>query len=360
MSAAATARDAPPRTMLVAQKTRPAPGLDLVEVDVPVVGDDELLVEVAFCGICGSDLPVYRWEGQPSKWETSLPRVMGHEVAGRVAGRGVRVDPTVFADGTPVAIEPGVTCGACDGCRSGYPNLCVDRSILGIDRDGAFAPYVAVPARNAFVLSASTDLRAAAFLEVFAIGVHAMERAKVRSLDRVLVVGAGPIALSLVALVRLAGCERVEISGLPQDVDVRLAAAVELGATAVHVSPDAPPANAFDVVFEASGAGPGIRAGLAACRIGGRVVGVGTATAEVTLDWTDMVMRAIRFTPIRARLPRHWEEAPRLLERIDLPETFFSTFPLSAADAAFEAALRGSAVKVLVEPTSSASGGGDS
>lgn len=344
--------------MPAARKTRAEPGLDLVEVDLPAVEDDELLVEVAFCGICGSDLPVYRWEAQPAKWEASLPRVMGHEFAGRVVGRGARVDGVVFADGTPVAVEPGVTCGTCSGCRSGYPNLCQDRSILGIDRDGAFAPYVAVPARNAFVLPASIDLRAAAFLEVFAIGVHAVERAKLRSLDRVLVVGAGPIALSIVALARLAGCERVGISGLPHDVDVRLAAAVELGATAVHVAPETPPAESFDVVFEASGSAPGIRAGLAACRIGGRVVGVGTATAEVTLDWTDMVMRAIRFTPIRARLPRHWEEAPRLLERIELPATFFSTFPLSAVDAAFEAALRGSAVKVIVEPTSGVSAGG--
>jgi threonine 3-dehydrogenase len=355
----ATTVEAPRRTMLAARKTHPAPGLELVEVDLPIIGDDELLVEVAFCGICGSDLPVYHWENPPSRWKASLPRVMGHEFAGRVVWRGARVDATVFADRTPVAIEPGVTCGTCHGCRSGYPNLCVDRSIIGIDRDGAFAPYVRVPARNAFVLPASMDLRTAAFLEVFAIGVHAIERANLRPLDRVLVVGAGPIALSIVALARLAGCE-VEISGLPQDVEVRLAAAVELGATAVHVVPDMPPTESFDVVFEVSGAGPGIRAGLAACRIGGRVVGVGTATADVTLDWTDMVMRAIRFTPIRARLPRHWEEAPLLLDRIDLPEAFFSTYALSTVDAAFEAARDGSAVKVLVEPTSGFQPGGDS
>lgn len=327
---------------------------------MPEVAEDELLVEVAFCGICGSDLPVYQWEGQPAKWQTALPRVMGHEFAGHVIGRGARVDASVFADGTPVAVEPGVTCGTCAGCRNGYPNLCVDRSILGIDRDGAFAPYVAVPARNAFPLPASTDIRAAAFLEVFAIAVHAIERAAPRSLDRVLVVGAGPIALSLVALARLAGCERVEIAGLPRDVDVRLAVAAELGATAMHVAPDASPADAFDVVFEASGAGAGIRAGIASCRIGGRIVAVGTATADVTLDWTDIVMRAIRITPIRARLPRHWQEAARLLARVDLPEAFFSTYPLAAADAAFEAARRGAAVKVLIQPTSGLSAGGDS
>ncbi len=344
--------------MLAARKARPVPGLELVELGLPVPKADEILIEVAFCGICGSDLPVYRWEGQPSKWEAGLPRVMGHEFSGRVVSRGAHVDGAVFADGTPVAVEPGVTCGTCAGCRSGYPNLCVDRSILGIDRDGAFAAYVAVPARNAFVLPRSLDLRAAAFLEVFAIGVHAVERAKLRSTDRVLVVGAGPIALSVVALGKLAGCERVEISGLPQDVEVRLAAAVELGASAVHVAPETPVAECFDVVFEASGAGAGIRAGLASCRTGGRIVGIGTATSEVTLDWTDMVMRAIRFMPIRARLPRHWEEAARLLERIELPMTFFSTFALFAADAAFEAALRGSAVKVLIDPASGAGAGG--
>lgn len=348
------------RTMVAAAKARPEPGLELVEVAVPVAADDEVLVAVAYCGICGSDLPVYRWKGQPAKWAAALPRVMGHEFTGRVAARGSQVAADAFPDGAPVAVEPGITCGSCDRCRSGYPNLCAQRSIVGIDRDGAFAPYVAVPARNAYALPPSTDPKAAAFLEVFAIAVHALERSAPRPLDRVLVVGAGPIGLSLVALATLAGCERVEVAGAPQDVDVRLPAAVALGARAVHVAPAAPPEAAFDVVYEASGASAGVHAALGSCRSGGRVVAVGTATSDVSVDWTDLVMRAVRVTPIRARLPRHWHEACRLLERVPLPDGFFATFPLAAADAAFRAALRGVAVKVFVDPRGAVSRGGDS
>lgn len=337
--------------MRAAAKVRAQPGISLVDVDPPALGVDDILVGVSYCGICGSDLPVYQWDGQPQGWADGLPRVMGHEFAGRVLARGERVDPHRWAEGTIVGVEPGVTCGECQGCLAGFPNLCSRRSLVGIDRDGAFAPFVAVPAVNAYPLSPDTDLRHAAFLEVFALAVHAVERARLRPVYRVLVVGAGPIGLSLVALARLAGCEAVEIAGLPQDVDVRMALAAELGATASFVAPEPPLRGSYDVVFEASGAWAGIRNALTSCRTGGRVVAVGTATGDVPVDWTDVVLRAIRVTPIRARLPRHWEEGARVLHRIPLPDGFFSTYPLEHIDLAFDAALRGAAVKVLVQPS---------
>jgi threonine dehydrogenase-like Zn-dependent dehydrogenase len=306
--------------------------------------------EVRYCGICGSDLPVYRWEGQPAKWSTHLPRVMGHEFAGTIEALGAGVGHASVRVGDKVAVEPGVTCGTCAGCRQGYGNLCERRSIVGIDTDGAFAQLVSVPAANVFRLDPDADLRRAAFLEVFALGLHCVERARLLPSHRVLVLGAGPVGLSAVAIARLAGCDEVVAAGAPQDVAVRLPIAAELGATQTVLSTDLPELGEFDVVVEASGAAPAIRSGIAACRIGGRVVAVGTSPGDVAVDWSDVVMRAIRIVPVRARLDRHWTDGARLLERIPLPDTFFELFPLARISDAFDTALGGGAVKVLIDP----------
>jgi threonine dehydrogenase-like Zn-dependent dehydrogenase len=310
---------------------------------------------VHYCGICGSDLPVYRWDYHPAKWEHALPRVMGHEFAGEVAGAGPGVDTGTFANGVPVAVEPGVTCGHCAGCRRGFPNLCEERTIVGIDCDGAFARYVTVPARNAFVLERGADFARGAFLEVFAIGVHVVERARLEPNDRVLVLGAGPIGISAAALARVAGCDDVVVAGIASDREVRLPAAEAVGAAATTTDLSELDRR-FDVVVEASGSPAAVRDAVRLCRTGGRVVAVGTTGRDVALDWDDIVLRAVTISPVRARLDHHWLEAARLIERVPLPGSFFQTFPLARVDDAFQTALAGAAVKVLIEPTEGAVG----
>lgn len=336
--------------MNAAAKVAPAPGIELVEVAEPRPAAGEMLIRVAFCGICGSDLPVYRWQGQPTKWKEQLPRVMGHEFAGVIEDLGAAAGAPGWRIGDKVAVEPGVTCGTCAACRQGFGNLCERRSIVGIDRNGAFAPLVSVPVTNGFRLDPDADLRHAAFLEVFALGVHAVERARLTPGDRVLVLGAGPVALSAVALAALSGCEQVVVAGAPPDFALRLPLARAVGATATVAAADLEELAPFDVVIEASGAVAAVRAAISRCRTGGRIVAVGTALNLIELDWTELVMRAIRVTPVRARLDRHWERATRLLPRVPFPETFFHVYPLASVTDAFEAALAGSAAKVLIDP----------
>jgi threonine dehydrogenase-like Zn-dependent dehydrogenase len=276
---------------------------------------------------------------------------MGHEFAGTVEALGANAGQAGLSIGDKVAVEPGVTCGTCKACRAGFGNLCAHRSIIGIDRQGAFAPRVVTPAQNAFRLPDDADMRMAAFLEVFALGLHTVDRAKLRPQHRVLIVGAGPVGLSAVALAKLAGCREVVAAGAPHDVEVRLPMAEQLGATSTVVSSHLAELEQFDVVIEASGAAAGIRAGIAACKTGGRVVAVGTAKSNVELDWNDIVMRAVTITPVRARLDASWSESAALLNRIDAPDGFFEDFCLDQIDEAFSAALEGTAVKVLVVPS---------
>ncbi len=343
--------------MNAAAKVAPSPGLELVSVAEPSPALGQVLVRIGYCGICGSDLPVYSWDGQPEKWVKQLPRVMGHEFAGTIERFGPGVEAPELTVGSKVAVEPGITCGTCSACRQGFGNLCERRSIVGIDRDGAFASHVAVPVGNVFPLPEDADLRRAAFLEVFALGLHAVERARLLPQHRVLVVGAGPVALSVVAIARLAGCEEIVVAGAAQDVPVRLPIAKAVGATATLESSTLRDADEFDVVIEASGAAPAVRAAIAACKIGGRLIAVGNASSSVEVDWSDIVLRAVQIVPVRARLGRNWPDAARLLPRVDLPEGFFRLFPLDRIDDAFQTALAGEAVKVLVDPAAGSAAG---
>jgi threonine dehydrogenase-like Zn-dependent dehydrogenase len=332
--------------MIAAAKTTPEPGIELLELAKPVAGEREVLVEVAFCGICGSDLPVYAWNGYPEKWAGNLPRVMGHEFAGYavedVEGR--------FPAGTLVAVEPGTGCGRCRHCRDGEINLCPSRHILGIDSDGAFAPYVSVPERSLWPMPEGTDARSAAFLEVFALAVHALERARLRPNDRVLIVGAGPVAIAIAAICARSAAPRPVLIGAPSDEAMRLPLARDVGAEAL-VTDELSDEPRFDVVFEASGAIPGVAKALKVCITGGKIVALGTPPRDLEFPWEEMVMRAIRITPIRARLPRHWVAGGELLARMEFPDQFFVDFKLADIDAAFEAASERRACKVMVTPT---------
>ena len=330
--------------MLAAVKTQPESGIELLEVDEPVVRPREVLVEVAFCGICGSDLPVYHWSEPPAKWAKNLPRVMGHEFAGYVT-----TEVHGLASGTLVAVEPGTGCGHCANCRDGYSNLCPSRTILGIDRDGAFARYVSVPIESLRPVPADIDARRAAFLEVFALAIHALERAKLRPADSVLVVGAGPIAVSIAALCARAGAPRPVLTGTADDAEVRFPLARALGAEAIETSA-LPESEMFDVVFEVSGATAGVASAVSHCVTGGRVVAIGTPPESAGAPWNELVMRAIRMTPIRARLPRHWVTGAEVLRRLELPEAFFGEFSLGQIEQAFRDASERKVCKVLVNP----------
>jgi threonine dehydrogenase-like Zn-dependent dehydrogenase len=281
----------------------------------------------------------------PEKWKRALPRVMGHEFSGRVV-----TDTTGgLTPGTLVAVEPGIGCGRCDNCRDGYANLCPQRSILGIDREGAFAPLVTAPSANVHVVPADMDEVSAAFLEVFAIAIHAQERAKLLPHERALVVGSGPIGISLVALCVRAGLVETVVVGTQIDSEFRLPLAEKLGAKAV-LAKNLPDSAAFDVVFETSGSAAGVRGAIAACRTGGRVVAIGTPEGMVELNWNEIVMRGIRVVPIRARLPRHWNRAAAVLSTMRMPDGFFSQFSLPDAVEAFEEATLRRGLKVMIRP----------
>jgi L-iditol 2-dehydrogenase len=272
--------------------------LEIADLPEPTPGPGEVLVRVAACGICGSD--VHGYDG--SSGRRIPPIVMGHEAAGRIAAVGAGVKE--FAVGDRITFDSTVYCGACSPCRRGEVNLCDNRQVLGVScsdyrRAGAFAEYVVVPSRIVYRLPDNLSFTEAAMLEAVAVAVHAVRLAQVSPSSTALVLGAGMIGLLVAQALRVAGCSRVLVADIDRS---RLKLAQNVGATAALISGADLVAQVLqlsggagvDVAVEAVGRNETVGAATESVRKGGTVVLVGNISSEVTLPLQKVVTRQIR------------------------------------------------------------------
>ncbi|HEV2323809.1 MAG TPA: galactitol-1-phosphate 5-dehydrogenase [Terracidiphilus sp.] len=273
--------------------------LEIADLPRPGIGPDEVLVRVAACGICGSD--VHGYDG--SSGRRIPPIVMGHEAAGTVAAVGAGVSG--YKAGDRVTFDSTVYCGECEFCRRGEANLCDNRQVIGVScgdyrRHGAFAEYVVVPARILYHLPENFEFSEAAMLEAVSVALHAVGVSEVRPGETALVIGAGMIGLLTLQAARAAGAGRVLIA----DVDpTRLKLARQLGADeTIQVSGSnlvsevmkLTDGRGVDVSYEAVGRNETVTAAIDATRKGGTVTLIGNIKPEVTLPLQKVVSRQIR------------------------------------------------------------------
>ena len=261
--------------------------LAVTEMDVPDVGEDDVLVRVRACGICGSD--IHGYTGITGR--RIPPLVMGHEAAGVVE----RVGPAVkdVEPGDRVTFDSTVFCGRCEFCRRGDVNLCDARMVLGVScgdyrRHGAFAEFVSVPARILHRLPDSLPFEQAALVEALAVAVHAVGRKVPAPEDRVVVIGCGMIGLLTIQVLRSRGCREI----VAIDVDGRrreLASALGAGRVVADVAGVAD----ADHVFEVVGHPATVAAAIRCVRKGGAVTLVGNLSPEVPLPLQAVVSREI-------------------------------------------------------------------
>ena len=272
--------------------------LELADLPVPEPGPSEVLVRVAACGICGSD--VHGYDG--SSGRRIPPIVMGHEAAGTVVALGDNVKG--LSEGDRVTFDSTVSCGKCAPCRRGEVNLCDHRQVLGVScgdyrRAGAFAEFVVVPAGIVYQLPENLSFAEAAMLEAVAVAIHAVSLVPIPPDTTALVVGAGTIGLLVQQALRVASCSRVFVA----DVDsTRLKRAQELGATGVlpagpemlgqvqHLTDG----TGVGIAVEAVGKNETVAAAIESVRKGGSVILVGNISPEVTLPLQKVVTRQIR------------------------------------------------------------------
>ena len=269
------------------------------EMPRPVPGPGEVLVRIAACGICGSD--VHGYDG--SSGRRIPPLVMGHEAAGTVAGTGDGVRQ--FNAGDRVTFDSTVYCGECEYCQVGDVNLCDNRQVVGVScgdyrRHGAFAEYVVVPERIVYRLPDELGFTEAAMLEAVSVALHAVRVAELKGGETAFVIGAGMIGLLTLQAAHALGCSRVFVADLDA---TRLRLAREMGADeTIDVSGAAMLAEVLrlsggkgvDVVFEAVGREQTVTAAIDSVRKGGTVVLIGNITPEVKLPLQKVVSRQIR------------------------------------------------------------------
>ena len=305
--------------------TRPGV-VEVLDVDEPEVGEDEVLVDVAASGICGSELHGIQTAGfrQP-------PLVMGHEFAGTTA------------DGRRVTVNPIVDCGACDLCRQGLTQVCRKRSIVGIHRPGAFAERVAVPRRLLHDLPAGLSWEAAAVIEPLANAVHVWALAGRPAGARVGVIGAGPIGLVCLEVARRGGAGHLAVADLAPE---RLAMAGRLGAHETGPALE----GELDVIVDAVGLPATHRDSVSRLRPGGTAVWIGLMGDDAAFESTELIRQEKRVLGSFAYTDAEFTEAVALAETCELP--WVRSFPLGDGAAIFTELMHGRAdvVKALLRP----------
>ena len=344
-------------TMRAIRKLAAAPGLELVEIPVPVPADDEALVRVEAASVCGTDLHIQQWD-RWSQERIRPPLTLGHELAGTVVevGRAVRG----AAVGDYVSAESHVTCGACFHCRTGRAHMCPATRILGVDRDGGFAEYVTVPESVLWQNDrAKLPPEIACLQEPFGNAVFATSTQELAG-RTVAVLGCGPIGLFTIAIARASGAGRV----LATDrTPYRLDLARTMGAAAAGDAGEvddvewllaANEGEGLDVVFEMSGAPAAIDSAFRAVRNGGDVVLFGIPGRPVEIDVAEsLIFKNLTVTAVNGRqVWETWFKTRWLLEHgvVDLSPLVTHELPLEGFADAFEELGRGEACKIVLRP----------
>ena len=342
----------------------PGGGLEIDERPAPSPGPDQILVAPRLVGICGSDLHYYK-DGRIGDWRILQPHVLGHEFAGVVVELGPNVDHVEVGD--HIAVEPIIPCEACDACRRGIYNVCPNIRFTGSPHtDGALQGLVAVPARGAHRLPRGMSFSLGALVEPTSIAVHAVRRSGLAAGDSVMIVGAGPIGLLILAVARAYGAGAIHCIDLSQG---RLDLATRLGATrAVNVRgmdhteiQELTDPLGVDISFEAVGTPGTLETAMRLVRPGGRVVAVGVNIAE-RIPFNLMLSQSKEATIVPVYLGRDaFPEAIDLLAsgRIDGDLLVSHRFPLERTTEAMDTSLDPGtgAVKVMIDVGASNGGG---
>lgn len=343
------------RTMRALAKTRPEPGAELIERQVPSPGPGDVLLKMVAASICGTDYHLYSWDA----WASEIvkpPVVLGHELAGVVAAIGDGV--TRVEEGDLVGVESHIVDWTCAQCRAGNMHLCRNLRVIGAQIDGGFAEYVVIPETNA-IESNGLDPAVVALQEPMGNAVHAafVEPIEGRT---VAVTGCGPIGLCSVGIARAGGASFVVATDTEP---YRLKLAREMGADLALDARDpdtvrrileATGGDGVEVVLEMSGAGPALNQALEFITRGGRISLLGIFPEPVTVDLSDMVIqRGIRVYGIYGRrIYDSWERTQALLRsgRFDPTPILTHRFDLADWELGFELIASRHAGKVVLIP----------
>ncbi len=309
--------------MRAVRKREAGPGVELQQIPIPTIGPRDVLVKVKSASVCGTDYHIYSWDPW-SAGRVKPPLTVGHEVAGEVVAVGREV--TRCKEGDHVSAETHIVCNDCPRCHVGEYHLCENTKILGVDTDGVFAEYVAIPEQNVWLNDKDIPWELQSIQEPLGNAVHTAMEGELTG-QSVLVTGCGPIGIMSIPVAKMAGAEVVIASDINE---YRLDLARQLGADVlinpakqdvVEVVRQYTRGYGADVLLEMSGNASAIRQGLKAVRNGARVSLLGLPARPLELDLSaDVIMRGLVLKGITGRkMWKTWYQV-RSLYRAGLAE----------------------------------------
>ena len=329
--------------------------VELREVPRPEINEDEVLIKVTACGICGSDVHI-----RHDEFKNYPPVIMGHEFSGEIVEVGEKAKR--WKPGDRIVSELHIkACGVCRLCRTGNYHICPEKRPLGSGADGAFAEYIKVPSWLLHRIPDSLPYEEAALTEPVAICIHCiLESTGVKPEDFVVILGPGPIGLLSAQVVKAAGAGKVMITGTSADKNLRLRIARELNIDCVvNIEEEAllkklhnlTGGTGADLVVEASGSETGINQAIAMVRRGGRIAALGmTKQKKVNINWNEGIIKRINLTLPFSSNYTSWENALSMMagNKIKVRPLITHKMPLDNWEKGFKLVEQGKTAKALL------------
>ena len=333
-------------------KAKAERGIWLEDIDKPTIGHNDVLIKVRRTAICGTDIHIYQWDDWASN-TIPVPLAVGHEFCGEVVECGVEVRG--FNIGDRVSAEGHVTCGVCRNCRAGRRHLCMNTAGIGVNRPGAFADYVSVPAFNVFKLSDAISDDMAAILDPFGNATHTALSFDLVGED-ILITGAGPIGIMAVAIAKYAGARHIVITDVNDyrlDLARKMGASVALNVTSGSLDQtmeDLGMEEGFDVGMEMSGNPSAFRDMLRTMHHGGKIALLGIPAEEMAIDWNQVIFKGLELKGIYGReMFETWYKMSSMLQSgLNIEPIITHRFPLEDYEQAFQLMESGQSGKVIL------------
>lgn len=339
-------------------RTSLEPGcMEVQERPVPEIAEDEALIEIKACGVCGTDIHIYR-----GNVVTGTDVVIGHELSGVIKKIGSKVTRVKEGDRVVSRLNVGV-CGTCKACLSGNPQMCEHRTCPGHWVDGAFAEYMKIDEKQLLTFSDKLSFEEAAFTEPMAcVATALVERAKVKPEETVVVFGPGPIGLLAAQMAKIYGASKVIVIGTAPDKELRLPLALKLGADMTLVSGEddvegiireLTNGEGVDLAVDCSGAAPAINCCLRMLRRLGRMSVIGLpGKREIPIEWKTAAEKSLEVIFSYSSTPTSWNLCLSMLERgaIDVKSMISHVVGLNDFESVIDATAKGEVIKAIVKP----------
>lgn len=339
--------------MKTLSKTKAEKGIWMVDCPEPQVGPNDVKIKIKKTAICGTDMHIFNWDEWSQK-TIPVPMTVGHEYVGEVVDMGSEVRG--FKLGDRVSGEGHITCGHCRNCRAGRVHLCRNTIGVGVNREGAFAEYLVIPAFNAFKIPSNISDDLAAIFDPFGNAVHTVLTYDLVGED-VLITGAGPIGIMAVAVAKHVGARHVVITDVNE---YRLSLARKMGASrAINVSntsltdvmKELGMTEGFDIGLEMSGVPSAFSDMLANMNHGGKIAMLGIPPQNVAIDWNQVIFKGLTIKGIYGReMFETWYKMVSLLQSgLDLSPIVTHTLPVDEYQKGFEIMGSGQSGKVILD-----------